>query len=251
MAPDAAPWYASGFDEHYPLMQTFEEAWTEVQAASVEVLLDLPPGARILDLCCGYGRHSRAWGRNGHWTAGLDLSAPLLRRARDEEPGGRWARGDMRRLPFAAGAFDAAAILFSSFGYFDTRAEDLASLQEIHRILRPGGGVYLELRNPDHLRHHVPPDDAVTIQGVWVAESSRIAPSSEGDRYEIRRHIRAPGQPERRYFYSMRLYRPGEIRDALLAAGFADIALYGDFQGSPASPALSRLIATAQKAGDP
>ncbi|MBI2178350.1 MAG: class I SAM-dependent methyltransferase [Candidatus Tectomicrobia bacterium] len=246
MTADGTPWFASAFDAHYPLMQTYEEAWTEVQAASVEALLDLPPGTRILDLCCGYGRHSQAWREGGHWTAGLDLSPPLLRRARAQAPSGRWVRGDMRRLPFRAGAFDAAALIFTSFGYFETRAEDESTLREIRRVLRPGGGLYLEMKNPDHLRRHLPPDSTVAIRQAQVTESSRIAPSPEGDRYEIRRLLRQPGQPERRYLYSMRLYRPEEIQESLRETGFGDMALFGDYQGSPASPALPRLIATAR-----
>ena len=246
MAPDGTPWYVSAFDAHYPLMQTYEDAWTEVQAASVEVLLDLPPGARILALACGYGRHSRTWREAGHRPAGLDLSPPLLRLARERAPGGRWARGDMRGLPFRAGAFDAAALLFASFGYFETRGEDTATLREIRRVLRPGGGLYLELKNPDHLRRHLPPDGTVILQEARVTESSRIAPSPGGDRYEIRRLVRQPGQPERRYFYSIRLYRPEEIQESLRETGFTDVALFGDYQGASPSPTLPRLIVTAR-----
>ncbi|MEK6711150.1 MAG: class I SAM-dependent methyltransferase [Nitrospinota bacterium] len=211
----------------------------------MEVLLDLPPRARILDLACGYGRHSRAWRESGHWTAGLDLSPALLRQAREGAPGGRWVRGDMRSLPFAAGAFDAAALLFASFGYFGTRAEDRAVLRELRRVLRPGGGLYLEFKNPDHLRGHLPADGEVSIGEARVAESSRIVPSPEGDRHEIRRRLRLPGQPERRYLYSMRLYRPEEIQESLRETGFGDMALFGDYQGGPPSPALPRLIAAA------
>lgn len=165
MAPDGTPWYVSAFDAHYPLMQTYEDAWTEVQAASVEVLLDLPPGARILDLACGYGRHSRTWREAGHRPAGLDLSPPLLRLARERAPGGRWARGDMRGLPFRAGAFDAAALLFASFGYFETRGEDTATLREIRRVLRPGGSLFVAspcvyhpraTEDPDHINLFTP-----------------------------------------------------------------------------------------------
>ena len=53
--PNDRPWYETGFDADYPLMQTFEESKTEIQATSAEWLLNLNPRARILDLCCGYG----------------------------------------------------------------------------------------------------------------------------------------------------------------------------------------------------
>jgi len=241
------PWYASAFDADYPILQTFEEAWTVVQAASVETLLELPQRARILDLACGYGRHSRLWCESGHAAFGLDLSAPLLRLARQAEPRGRWIRGDVRRLPFAPETFDAAVFMFISFGYFEESQEDLAALREAHTVLRPGGGIFLELKHPAYLRDHPPPDDTISIGEAQVAEMSRIVPGPEGERYQIRRELRLPARPPRRYLYSIRLYGPGEIQSLLEEAGFANVRLFGDYDGSPASPSRQRLIATARK----
>ncbi|MFP6891381.1 MAG: methyltransferase domain-containing protein [Nitrospinota bacterium] len=244
--PHDRPWYETGFDADYPLMQTFEEAKTEIQATSAEWLLNLNPRARILDLCCGYGRHSQAWSRAGHRPVGLDLSADLLGMARERHPEGIWVRGDVRRLPFAGAAFDAATFMFVSFGYFAAAAEDLEALREARRVLRPGGSLYLDIKLPSSLRANLPPDAAFNLGGADVTETNRIVQTPEGERYEIRRTLRRPGGRERRFFYSVRLYEPEALGAQLQEAGFGDIHLYGDYDATPLAPDLPRLVATAK-----
>ncbi|MAE05314.1 MAG: hypothetical protein CMH76_03160 [Nitrospinae bacterium] len=243
--PDERPWYETGFDADYPLMQTFEEAMTELQASAAEWLLNMPLRARILDLCCGYGRHSQAWREAGRRPVGLDFSADLLALARDSQLGGDWVRGDVRRLPFRAGAFDAATFMFVSFGYFGTSADDLEALREARRVLRPGGGLFLDIKLPATLRADPPPDGHLNIKGADVFEASRIVQTPEGERYEIRRKLRRPGEAERSFFYSVRLYEPDALAALLKEAGFGRINLYGDYDASPLAPSRPRLVAAA------
>ncbi|MDA0999296.1 MAG: methyltransferase domain-containing protein [bacterium] len=241
------PWYETSFDADYPLMQRAEDSWTPVQTASVELLLDLPPRARILDLACGYGRHSRKWKENAYRPVGLDFSLSLLHQARKQEPRLSWVRGDIRRLPFAAETFDAATSLFTSFGYFQDITEDKAAAQEAYRILRPGGGIYIDVRNPEHLRSHIPPEEEITIEGYRIIESSHINDSSGEVRYEIFREVHPPGRPPKKYMYSLRLFEPETLKSLLEEAGFANINLYGHYNGVPVSPTRPRLIATGKK----
>ncbi len=248
--PDERPWYETGFDAEYPLMQVFEEEKTELQASSAEWLMNLPPRARILDLCCGYGRHSRAWRvGGGHFSVGLDLSADMLAIARAQQPKGRWVRGNVRRLPFAPGAFDGATFMFVSFGYFASSAEDLAALREARRTLKPGGGIFLDIKLPASLRADQPPDASFHIGDAAVTEASRIVQTPEGERYEIRRTLIKPGEAELRYFYSVRLYEPEALKSLLEEAGFSGVRLYGDYDASPLGPEKPRLVATAKNPG--
>ncbi|MEE9274609.1 MAG: methyltransferase domain-containing protein [bacterium] len=244
------PWYETAFDADYPLLQRYEDGWTEVQALSLETLLEVPPRARILDLGCGYGRHCRAWRAGGHNPVGIDLSPHLLQMAREAEPGGAWVRGDFRRLPFAPDRFDAAALMFITFGYFADRAEDLAALREARRVLRPGGGIFLEIKHPGHLRTHIPADASYSLGETEVDESSRIEEVEGEERYIIRRVFRRPGREAHRHRYSIRLYEPEAIRSLLQEAGFANVRLHAEYTGGPASPDRPRLIVTARKGGE-
>lgn len=105
-------------------------------------LLELPAGARILDVPCGHGRHTRLLAEAGYAAEGVDLSEPLLAEAKRLDPGGakRYRHGDMRRLPASwRGRFDALVNLFTSFGFFLHPRDDSVVLAEFARVLRPGG----------------------------------------------------------------------------------------------------------------
>lgn len=106
---------------------------------------------RVLDLACGPGRHLTALVRSGASVVGLDLSRALLQAAR-RRGAGTLVRGDMRRLPFRARAFDAVLNLFTSFGYFAADAEHEAVLAEVARVLRPGGRFVLDFLNAQDVR---------------------------------------------------------------------------------------------------
>ena len=63
-----------------------EKRW---QAAEQEVdqlinLTGLPPGAQILDLCCGSGRHALAFAKRGFVVTGVDRTRYYLAKAREE-----------------------------------------------------------------------------------------------------------------------------------------------------------------------
>ena len=88
----------------------------------------------VLDIGCGSGAMSRDLARPGRVVIGLDLSTSELREASLRGPG-PWVRADARRLPFADGSIDAVV---SSLGLAVIHPLE-AWLDEVHRVLRPGG----------------------------------------------------------------------------------------------------------------
>ncbi len=80
-------------------------------------------------------------GRQGLAVVGVDLSAGMLRAARELHPGVAVAQGDLRALPLRDGAFDAAVLWYS---IIHLPADDLPTVAaEVRRILRPGAPVVL------------------------------------------------------------------------------------------------------------
>ncbi|HEX3213864.1 MAG TPA: class I SAM-dependent methyltransferase, partial [Actinomycetota bacterium] len=120
---------------------------TAAEVNGVVGQLGLAPGARLLDLCCGPGRHAVPLAQLGYRVTGLDLSRPLLARAAAAAAGQRvgLVAADMRRLPFADGSFDAVLNLFNAFGYLEDEAQDELVLAEVARVLAPGGRFLQEL----------------------------------------------------------------------------------------------------------
>lgn len=101
--------------------------------------LSLGPGARVVDVGCGPGRHAAVLAREGVEVVGLDISQRFL----SEAGPGRWVRADARRLPFARGTFDAAISLCQGgFGLLGGD-DDAVVVREMAEVVRPGGRVAL------------------------------------------------------------------------------------------------------------
>lgn len=144
-------WFRPFFDAAY-VAQLREEKSPAQTRREVDFLLRAlrpAPGARILDIPCGYGRHAAALARLGFRVVGVDLSRAMIAEARrrfGKRPRLAFVRRDMRRIAFR-GEFDAVVNLYTSFGYF-APAENRAVLRRLARALRPGGTLLVDHRDP-------------------------------------------------------------------------------------------------------
>jgi SAM-dependent methyltransferase len=115
--------------------------------------LALEPGECLLDLGCATGRHARGFRDAGLSVVGLDVADAFLRAGRELDPSVGFVRGDARRLPLADRSVDAAVSLCQGgFGLTGGPAAadvppgvepDLVVLDELRRVLRPGGRLAL------------------------------------------------------------------------------------------------------------
>jgi len=115
------PRFWDGFKEL--LFRPERRAAAPAEVDALVALLGIAPPARVLDLCCGIGRHAAELARRGFTVTGVDLHEPYLAEARSAAPGAEWIRADMREFR-RPGAFDAAINMFSSFAYFEDPADD-------------------------------------------------------------------------------------------------------------------------------
>src|SRR3982751_3002771 len=112
-------WYEEWFGEDYlRLYPHRNDAEAERAVALISSTVSLQPGWRVLDVGCGAGRHTRAFVVYSARCVGLDLSATLLRLAR-ETTSAPLVRADMRALPIRPRSMDLTVNLFTSFGYFE------------------------------------------------------------------------------------------------------------------------------------
>ncbi len=110
---------------------------TRTEADFLERTIGAAPSAQLLDVPCGNGRHAIELASRGYEMTGLDLSDEFIAEARAAtELPIRWARGDMRSLPWVA-EFDGAYCFGNSFGYlpWDETRQFLAA---VSRALKPG-----------------------------------------------------------------------------------------------------------------
>ena len=222
------------------------EEQTAAEAAGLLRMLAPAPGARWLDVPCGFGRHLLALRplRPDLRLAGGDLNDAYLR-----EPGlaaaAAVARCDMRRLPYARGAFDAVLNMLNSFGYYP--GEDRAVLHEWARVLRPGGWLVLDL-----------PSRQALLRLVRVQPTIRYAAGEreaiESFEWDARSQCltnqtrwRWPGGREKAG-YCVRLYTPAQMRAMLAREGFEVVGCYGDFCGGRFDPHRSdRMLLLARR----
>ena len=204
----------------------------------------------ILDLCCGPGRFAVPLARRGFRVTGVDRTTFFLDKAKEraaaENVAVEWVQEDMRTF-VQPSAFDLAISMFTSFGYFDDKAEDLTVLRNIFYSLRPCGMLVMDVMGKERLAQVFQPtsssklpDGAVMIQRREIFDDwTRIR-----NEWTLIR-----GDTVRIYTFHHTIYSGQELKDRFAAAGFQDVRLYGSMEGAPYGREADRLIAVGRKPG--
>ncbi|MBI2421666.1 MAG: class I SAM-dependent methyltransferase [Candidatus Hydrogenedentes bacterium] len=241
-------WFASTFDDLYPLIyahRTVESAAPESEFAVQQ--LAIGPNDRVLDLCCGAGRHLYHLARHTPHVFGLDYSAQLLATAKTALAGkGLLVRGDMRHLPFE-NAFDAVTNFFTSFGYFLDSRENHAVVEGVARALRPGGRFFIDYLNAEYVETHLQSSSDRTIDGMRIVEERWI--DRERDRVNKLTVVFRDNTEITRAMESVRLYTESEMRFLLEGCGLTVERVFGCYSGLAFSADTPRLILIGRKTG--
>ncbi|MFC0005388.1 class I SAM-dependent methyltransferase [Micromonospora siamensis] len=165
------------------------------------LLAAVRPGDRVLDVGCGNGQLTRLAARaGGGYAVGVDLSGPMLERARSsaaEEglPDVEFVRADAQVHPFPPGAFDVALSRFGVMFF----ADPVAAFANVGRALRPGGRLAFVCL--DSFRH----GDLGAVLGALAG------------------HLPPPGTDGTGAAEPLSLADPDVVRRVLTAAGFAGV----------------------------
>lgn len=238
-------WFKRWFGEEYLLVynhRTHEQASQESE--SIAKLLNLRPGERILDLCCGNGRHSINFSSSGLRVVGFDYSECLLNQAnRENSTGISLVRGDVRSLPFREGSFDVVVNLFTSFGYFSNE-ENEKMIEDIALVLRLGGKFLLDYLNPEFILSNLVPASYKKPDCAEITEKRRYDPTTH--RIEKTILIKEKGG-EKEFFESVRLYSSRELISMIESKGFRIKGIFGDYTGVPFTTESERMVIYSKK----
>ncbi len=230
---------------HLPLL-TDEVNQNEINF--VEEILQLPQGASILDIPCGFGRHSSILAQKGYKVTGLDYKEEFISMAKENSkdlPNINFIHGDMKEITFN-NEFDAIINLFTSFGYFSD-SENFDILKRFSKALKIGGKIVIDIINREWaitqskengLVWLLYPDNKVFLannkfdifNGRWISEQIIVEHGKSFEQYQ-----------------DIRLYSFTEIDFLLGQVGMQVIDAYGDNTKAPYSVSSRSMIIVAQK----
>ena len=148
------------------------ETRTDNEVAFICACAPQPQFRKVLDVCCGMGRHARALVRRGYAVTGIERDSVAIARARELGRGPVYLEADVQEYQPGTATFDLAIVMSQSFGYFDAAANrDL--LQRLANGIREGGRIILDLWNPEFLAAHQGQRDLQTPAGL-VHETKRV-----------------------------------------------------------------------------
>ena len=245
------PWYDDDafWETLEPFMDSKESdgrALTEID--DLERLLELTPGAHILDLGCGLGRHSLELARRGYRVTGLDRTARYLdvarRKAAEEGLQIEFVLGDMREF-VRPEAFDCVInMMTSGLSYFPDPESDRQVVNNVRFSLRSGGKFVVHTHGKEVLARIFQKRDWQERDGVLFLQERKV---THNWGWMENRWIFIRNGQTHEYQINHRLYAGTELCGLIRECGFLEVSAYGDMRGAPYDSAAPTLVVVSVK----
>ena len=241
-------WWQTFFDQDYIAVWGAggKFAHTDREVDFLEKYIPLKKGHRVLDLCCGHGRHAVELAKRGYKVTGLDFSQYELGIA--ERKAGKlnlkidFHRADARSFSLEK-KFDVIVNLFTAFGY-GAKSDDRKILQRVSEHLRSGGKFLIDTMSLPWLWRNFRPIDRKRLDAfrVWQMRNFDFAASVLHETMVV-----SNGRDKKMYKSMLRLYTLPELTTLLAGAGLKVINVFGSFGGKPYNFDSKRMIILAKK----
>lgn len=251
MLPKSKTWYKEIWT-----LDIKTQSWTEQTKQQVDFLiqtLGLTGNERILDLACGFGRHSLEFSRRGFDVTGVDITKAYVQdasaQASKEDLSARFLNMDIRDVPFQE-EFDVVLNLADgAIGYLETDAENEKIFDVIAKALRPGGKHILDVMSADYADTHFPcnlwdmGEHGITLSRFeWDKESQILLYGQNDFAYG-----EALPVPKFQHGDPIRLYHKQELQQLLEDRGLSVLQHFCDYTGTPGSENAAQIVLYSQK----
>jgi SAM-dependent methyltransferase len=240
-------------------------SWVERTCEEVDFIveaLQLRGNERILDLACGFGRHTLELARRGYTAVGVDITLAYIADARStaqrEHLAVKFLQEDVRTVSFE-NEFDVVLNMADgAIGYFETDEENLKLFDVIGCALRMGGKHVMGVCSAAHAKKHFPKrhweagQHSLSLAAFrWEAATSRMLYEERvlkfGENLAPFSNEFPPSEDE-----GIRLYTLEELETILRQRGLKILAAYGDYNTSiPISEDRLMQVICSQKEGNP
>lgn len=228
-------WYQTFFDglATRSWQQALPASLTEAEVLFILEKTALPPGAGVLDVPCGFGRHTLALAERGYAVTGVDISETYIRQLSAEVETRnlpvRLIHGDALRVPLG-GPYDAVICMGNSFGYAPEPVMRRL-LRRLGAVTKPGGALVLNtgvlaetlLPNLKTSAEYQTGDVTMRIRNRYHPLQSVLETSMT--------FVRGDETEEKTAFHHV--FTLAEVARLLRAAGFDRTEAYGGPDGKP------------------
>lgn len=231
-------------------------SWVEDTKRQVDFLIDkleMKGQKKVLDLACGYGRHSLELARRGFDVTGVDITPAYIEyasaQARSENLRASFICSDIRDVSFE-GQFDVVLNMADgAIGYLENEEENLKIFRVISRALKPGGKHFMDIMNGSYAESHFPcklwdaGEKCLTLSNFeWDAQKKTLIYGQVDYPYG-----KAVEKPDMQEGNPIRLYTLEEIKSIFSQLELKVLDCYADFGGTPASDRQIQLMVCSQK----
>ena len=229
----------------------YNDSESPKQVEFIEKAVPLKPHHKILDLACGYGRHSILLAKKGYSVTGYDLSSDYIDQARQEAEKDdvkvTFERADMRSLDVSE-RFDVLISFSTSLAFYEDEVnKDI--FYRIYRALRPDGVFLFDQANISWV---ISLDKHSGTQKLPDGRIHRYKYSFDAERCILsRRSVLEDEEGCCESGWDIRYYTVPGLRYILEGIGFNVLRVYGNYDGSPYHIESDRLILILKKAKPP
>ncbi len=232
------------------------QSWVEDTKRQTDFVIEklhLNGGEKILDLACGFGRHSLELARRGFSVTGVDITPAYIRFAKEksQEEGlsVNFLCCDIRELRFDQNFDVVLNMADGAIAYLENDAENQKIFTSVSKALKHGGKHFMDIMNGSYADSHFPcrlweaGKRCLTLSEFEWDGKTRTMLYGQLD-FEYGRPISKPNIGEGN---PIRLYTLAEITDILSSLGMNAIGSYADYDGTPSSDNHIQLLVCSEK----